>query len=509
LDRKQILIVEDERIAAEDIKNSLQNLGYDVTGVVSSGEEAIKKAVEKKPDLVLMDIKLKGELDGIDTADKIRSLLNVPIVYLTAHADVKTLERAKITEPFGYIIKPFENRELQINIEMALYKWIMENRLKEAEKWFSTALWSIREAVIATDKKGAISFMNPAAERLTQWNLEDVVGKPMKAVFSIINQETGKPIEDLLTELTNENYNFTSIDNTVLITKDGKMHPIEKSCSSIKDDKGNIAGNVLVFRDITQRKHIEQEYKEYIENLEKENQQQRAELIHSEKMVSLGYLVTGIAHEINNPIAYVRSNTEFIRDGLSETKEHSNKKETQIENIAQIKKLLNINLKGIDRITTIIKGLQIFAKPETGGKVPVNINRGIEDVLLILETELKDQVKINKNYGPLPEIVCNIDQLKQVFTTLILNVSQTMDKGEIWIKTWSGSDFIYAEIKDSMSGKSEENTKKVHDSIFTFKGRNTGLSMSLCYRIIKDHNGEIEVENKIGKGTKITIKLPI
>ena len=127
--KKQILVVEDERIVAEGIKMSLQELGYTVSGVVSSGEEAIIKVEENNVDLVLMDITLYGEMNGIEAAAIIRSRFNIPFVYLTAHSDDETLERAKITGPFGYILKPFEDRDIHSTIEMALSKFKMGNIL--------------------------------------------------------------------------------------------------------------------------------------------------------------------------------------------------------------------------------------------------------------------------------------------------------------------------------------------------------------------------------------------
>jgi len=129
----KILVVENEQIVAEDIKFRLQRLGYAVSGTALSGEEAVKKAEEAHPDLVLMDIVLEGEMDGTEAASIISSRLDIPVVYLTAYADDKTLERAKTTEPFGYILKPFEDRELYSAIEMALYKHKMENIIKEKE----------------------------------------------------------------------------------------------------------------------------------------------------------------------------------------------------------------------------------------------------------------------------------------------------------------------------------------------------------------------------------------
>ncbi len=237
----QILVVEDESIIAEDIRRTLQNLGYSVPSIVASGEKAIKEVEKNNPDLVLMDIVLQGEMDGIEATEQIRSRFDIPVVYLTAYSDEKLIERAKITEPFGYIIKPFKERELQINIEIALYNHKMEKKLKESREWFSTTLRSISDGVIATDPKGCILFMNPVAESLTGWKLEDTQGKPMKDVFNIISEKIG---ED-------------EINKTVLITQSGTRIPIDTSSDAIKDDKGNIVGIVVVFRSINERKLVE------------------------------------------------------------------------------------------------------------------------------------------------------------------------------------------------------------------------------------------------------------
>lgn len=143
-----ILIVEDEGITAMDIKNRLENLGYNVPAIVSSGEDAVKKAKEVMPDLILMDIMLKGDMDGIEAAENIRSSLDIPILYLTAYSDDNTLKRAKITEPYGYILKPFSERELLVSIETALYKHKMEMKLKESEEWLATTLKSIGDELL-------------------------------------------------------------------------------------------------------------------------------------------------------------------------------------------------------------------------------------------------------------------------------------------------------------------------------------------------------------------------
>ncbi|MDP2799885.1 MAG: response regulator, partial [Deltaproteobacteria bacterium] len=258
----KILVVEDEGIVAEDIRRSLQNLGYTVSAVVSSGQEAVKKAEEYKPDLVLMDIVLKGEIDGIEAANQIRLCFNIPVVYLTAYADERTMDRAKVTEPFGYIVKPFEDRELRMTIEMALYKHKTENKLREREEWLSTTLGSIGDAVIATDAHGHIRFMNPVAESLTGWKEGDAAGKSLTEVFNIIHEETRKLVESPVTKVLRKGVVVGLANHTLLVARDGAEIPIDDSGAPSRDAKGDIIGIVLVFRDIRERRKAERDLQE-------------------------------------------------------------------------------------------------------------------------------------------------------------------------------------------------------------------------------------------------------
>lgn len=249
----QILVVEDEDIVAMDVQTSLKNLGYAVPITVSSGEEAIKKAQETHSDLVLMDIRLKGDMDGVEAAEQIHACSNIPVVYLTAYADERTLERVKTTESYGCILKPFQERELRASIEVALYKYKTESKLKEKEKWLAATLKSIGDAVITTDIKGMVSFMNPAAEILTGWKQEDALGKDLTEVFNIINGKTGVLIESPAVKALREGAVMKLEDDTLLIAKDGTKIPILDSAAPIRDDKEDITGAVLVFRQLTEQ----------------------------------------------------------------------------------------------------------------------------------------------------------------------------------------------------------------------------------------------------------------
>lgn len=259
----RILVVEDEIIIAEDIQRKLKKMGYVVPAIVSSGEEAIKKIQENIPDLVLMDIVIQGKTDGIETAAQIHSLFDIPVVYLTAYADEKTLERAKITEPFGYLIKPFKERELQITIEISLYKHEMEKKLKESERrlrektqWLAAVIESIGDAVIATDTKGTIQLMNPIAEALTGWNQKEALGKTLTAVFNIISEENDIQVEDPVTKTIREDMFYGLAERTLLVTKQGVRIPVDIIGSTIKIDGDSIIGIVLIFYDITERNRI-------------------------------------------------------------------------------------------------------------------------------------------------------------------------------------------------------------------------------------------------------------
>ncbi|MEA5516156.1 response regulator [Nodularia sp. UHCC 0506] len=261
----KIIIVEDEAIVAKDLRNRLQKFGYVVSAIASSGQEAINKSREICPDLVLMDIRLKGHIDGIEAAHEIHKYLDIPIIYLTAYADDKTLDRAKVTEPFGYLLKPFKERELQINIEIALTKHKLEKQLKTNQKWLSMLLNSISDGVISSDFEELITFMNPVAENLTGWKQEDAWGRISSEVFNIAHAETHEPVESPLKKVLQAGTIVSLPPETILIAKNGVETPIDDSAAPIKDEQDRITGAVLIFRDITERKQAIEAHQKQVE----------------------------------------------------------------------------------------------------------------------------------------------------------------------------------------------------------------------------------------------------
>ncbi len=244
---KKIMIVEDESIVAMHIESSLKKLGYTVCDIVSSGEEAIKKAEELRPDLILMDIMLRGEIDGIETMERIHTGLNIPVVYMTAFGDEDTLKKAKMTQPFGFILKPFKERELQIAIEISLYRYETEERLRQAEQLLSAILRSIGDAVIATDTECKITFLNAMAETLTGWKHKDALNRNLAEVL-IIRDVSPEKLSESIKTVMREGMIINLISNgSILINRDGSKISVTDNIAPIKDQKGNIHGAVIVF----------------------------------------------------------------------------------------------------------------------------------------------------------------------------------------------------------------------------------------------------------------------
>jgi PAS domain S-box-containing protein len=251
----KILVVEDENIVAWDIKETLENLGHTVVDLVDSGFEAIDAAVTASPDLVLMDIRLTGAMDGISAADEIYHQFKIPVVYLTAHADELTLERAIKTNPFGYIIKPFQSQSLQSTIKIALQRHQSEVSAYMNQVCLENTLNinSMGSGVIATDRQGLVTFINPIAEQLTGWQASDAIGIEIDRIFRPIWKTDGIRIENPSSRAMRSNEPAQSPDCCWLINKNGMEIPIFDIATPIVKPDGEVFGSILVFRDITDR----------------------------------------------------------------------------------------------------------------------------------------------------------------------------------------------------------------------------------------------------------------
>lgn len=255
----EILIVEDERVTAWHLQESLEALGYHIAGNTTSGQQAIALATEMRPHLVIMDIRLQDNaLDGITAGGRIRQELGIPVVYLTAYADGLTLTRALETRPLGYLIKPFNTSELRTTIETALHRYHLEQQLDESRQWFSTTLNSLGDGAIATDALGRIHYINSSAEALTGWAFADAVGRSAEQVVRLIDPDTRSPIPNPFMQAIAQRQCIRLPDRCMLIARDGTEKYVGDSVSPILCANRDVVGSVLILQDMTERVYAEQ-----------------------------------------------------------------------------------------------------------------------------------------------------------------------------------------------------------------------------------------------------------
>jgi PAS domain S-box-containing protein len=257
----EILIAEYERAVAQELKLQLEKLGYKVVDIAYSGETAVEKTMKLQPDVVLMNVRLNGAIDGIQTGSYIRDYHDTPIVYMIDYSSEATIRRAGTTGPFGYIFRPFDEKQIFATIETALIRHELESKLRQSRQWLNTTLTSIGDGVIATDEQGLVRFINPTAMEQTGWHHTEAIGKSLSDVFSLVDENSRKPI-DLLSGLNNfPRENSKNGFEGLLLSENGNPVPVEANLTSIQDGKGQIYGMVLVFRDVTQQRETMQEIK--------------------------------------------------------------------------------------------------------------------------------------------------------------------------------------------------------------------------------------------------------
>ena len=249
----RILIVEDEQVTAEDLRDTLSGLGYTVSAAVSNGADAIAQARDDAPDIVLMDIRIRGDMDGAETARVLRERFGIPVVYLTAHADNETLGRAKEAEPLGYIMKPFQEASLHAGIEMALHKHREERKARKKEELLASTLRAISDGVISIDERGTITLFNPAAEAWTGRHSREALGQPVDQVFQTVAGLSGDKVRNPWEQVLSDGSLRDLPGGAILVSSAGERHPISGSVAPIRDHNGTVAGAVMVFGRPSQR----------------------------------------------------------------------------------------------------------------------------------------------------------------------------------------------------------------------------------------------------------------
>jgi two-component system cell cycle sensor histidine kinase/response regulator CckA len=494
----RILVVEDESIVAEDIKETLEAMGYGVSAIASSGEDAVNRAIENTPDLVLMDIRLKGPMDGIEAAGQIRVRLDAPVIYLTAHTDEATLSRAKVTQPQGYLLKPFAADELRSTIEMALYKHEMEQKLRESERRFATTLRSIGDAVISTDRQQKISFMNPVAEAITGWKQQDALGRDVADVFRIISEDSRKARENPVAQVLQREKLVPLEDGTLLIARDGGEKPIDDSAAPIKDDRGQLTGVVLVFRDITQHRNLEEHLRA------------------TQKLEAIGRLAGGIAHDFNNLMTVVLTSCDMLT-----------RMTAQALGGASASELIQAIRDAGERATSLTRQLLAYSRKQLLQVRVLNLNHLVTDVEKLFRRLLGESIEIvTVLESQLQHVKADPGQLQQVLLNLAVNARDAMPDGgrlslttanvsldETYVRTHpevTVGNFVRLTVHDTGHGMDEATLARVFEPFFTTKevGKGSGLGLATVYGIVKQSGGHIDIDSRVGQGSTFEVYLP-
>jgi CheY-like chemotaxis protein len=264
----KILIVEDETIVAWDIKETLEKLGHEVVDLAVSGTAAISAATYKDPDLILMDIRLAGDMDGITAGNEIYQRLKIPVVYLSAHADEITLARAIKTAPFGYIVKPFQSQTLQSTIQVACQRHQVEAAAQMTQASLGCLLDNMGSGIIVTDRQGLVTFINPIAETLTGWNSAAAVGVEIDRVFCSIRQVDGSIIENPSLQAMRLQSAVKSPEGCWLISRDHVIVPISNTATPFLKPDGEVIGSIVIFQDYSEQLIIQMDLRDRNQDLE-------------------------------------------------------------------------------------------------------------------------------------------------------------------------------------------------------------------------------------------------
>ncbi len=261
-----ILIAEDEPIIALDLKRTLQKLGYQVVALADTGDGAVCAAEAHKPDLILMDVMLKGEMTGIDAASSIKKTLEIPLIFLTAHADRETLQQAKLTEPYGYLIKPVTEGDLYTTIETAFHRSRLEQQVRESEKRYRALVETISHGIVEFDTNGSIIFTNSAMSRITGYAPEELSGQ---SVWEIIHPAmTGDEAGNIISGLTLPAERPQSFADTIT-TREGGLINVQVDWNSKPLMKNGPPGFIAVITDFTAKYHAEDRLRQTLDRVQR------------------------------------------------------------------------------------------------------------------------------------------------------------------------------------------------------------------------------------------------
>lgn len=491
----RIMIVEDEALVRQDLEEFLIELGYKIAATADTGEDAISQALAVEPDLIFMDVNLKGSLDGIEAAKRISEKMFVPVIYLTAFSDEKTQDRIKSTSPFGYVLKPFDERELRTGIELALQRSYYERELEERRQWYETTLRSIDDGVVTTDTNSRITYLNPAAERLINVSLDEVRGRDVREVLVFTHEINGEPIENPVASALKNRRTIYLPPSSLLVRFDGEKIPVSDSAALLLDERDNPLGVVAVFQDTSEQRRLTKQ------------------LVEAKKMEAIGILAGGVAHNFNNMMTAVMCNLELAL--MSKTSEG-------------VKRHIDNANTACQKAADLTQKLLSFARGQILRSEKVDLNRVVLEIQALGLSLTKSIVSFELKLTDKPiNVRLDAVNLEQAILNLCINSIAAMPEGgTLTIETESirfdGTQVdasgtlipcgVYGGVgvADTGMGMNEETMAQIFEPFFTTKLdlNGTGLGLSSVQGFVKQSGGYITITSKPGRGTRIYLYFP-
>ena len=495
----RILIAEDQAIVAMEIEDRLRRLAYDVVGIAASGRRAIGMATELQPDLLLFDIRLNGEPDGVDAAKAILEQRSIPVVFLSAYADEQTLGRVREVEPAAYLLKPFDERMLQIALDTALYKHRMAAERQRAERErcavearLAAVLNHSPDAIISVGDDRRMAVFNRGAERTFGYHGGEAVGLPFDVLLA--DEGAGALFDELAERAAGERAEGVVVRREVTCGhEDGTRFPAEVSLS-----RAEVDGEVLVtaiVRDVSEQKRLQEKF------------------LHAQKLEAVGRLAAGVAHDFNNLLSAIQCNA-FLAGACAENPE-------------QLRAEVAAITRSVRRGAALTRQLLGFAKRAPGTPRPVDLGEAVASLEHLVRMMVGVEATITMNLEVGAGVV-EIDpcRLEQAVMNLVVNARDAMPEGgaltfavaghqarEPW-RTRSGElpagRYVRLSITDTGIGMEEAVLERIFEPFFTTKGarRGTGLGLPTVLEVVSERNGGVEVESAPGKGTSFHLYLP-
>ncbi|HEX7705874.1 MAG TPA: response regulator [Thermoanaerobaculia bacterium] len=497
----RILIVEDETIVAMDLEQTLRGFGFEVVGVEGSADAAIERAAALVPDLIVMDVRLKGGGDGIDAARAIQTRNAIPILFLTAHADAATVERAKLVAPYGYVVKPFDHRDLRRSIELALSKAAGEREIMARS---ADDLWSSEEryrllvdavqdyGINTIDSNGVITTWNSGAERMFGYEAAEVVGTSIQRLF-LPGATDATDLEPLQSVLDRVRSGERVERDEWRVRKDGSKFLARVVRSPIFGRSGAFDGSVAVIRDVTRERALE------------------ADQLQTQKLEGLGKLAGGIAHDFNNMLMVIFSRCDILerKGGLTAD---------QLRHISDIRAAASKN-------RALTQQLLAAARRQVLEPQVVDLKKDVASAMELLRLTLGEHIMVRQSLDDVWSIYADPARLHQVILNLAVNAKEAMpDGGILTVETRNvvvdeayarqkfrirAGDYVALVVSDNGVGIPEEIRDRIFDPFFTSrKGGGSGLGLSVVRGVVEQTGGAIWMYSEVGQGTTFKIFFP-